>query len=147
STALWYWVKAVNACGLSGFSAAATVTPTLAPPAITGQPTSQAACPGTPTTFTVAATGAPLAYQWRHAGQPISGANLASYTVSSVGARDAGVYDVLVSNGCGTTPSSGAALTLLPLPLIITQPVSQVACTGSTAAFTVAASGTGALSY
>jgi Zn-dependent metalloprotease len=82
-------------------------------PSISVPPQPVSACIGDPAMFTVTAAGAaPLAYQWRHAGDDISGATGTSYTIPAVATADAGNYDVVVSNGCSSVTSAAAALTV-----------------------------------
>ena len=93
-------------------------------PAITQQPSRQTIGAGEAATFTVSATGAaPLSYQWRKGGADlvdggaISGATTQALTIDSVQAADAGVYDVLVSNGCGLALSDAVELiVIVPCP-------------------------------
>ncbi len=82
-----------------------------AAPTIATPPDSQVAIRGAALTLTVEAGGSgPRRYQWRKDGAPISGATQPLYTNPSVTEADAGVYDVLVSNPCGATASSGATV-------------------------------------
>ena len=90
-------------------------------PSITTQPSSATKNVGESVTFSVAANGtAPLAYQWRKNGIDISGATSSSYTISSVATGDAGSYDVVVTNGCGSATSSAATLTVNKYTLTVT---------------------------
>jgi len=100
-------------------SASATQTETIAPACTapsTSNPASATKTVGESVTFSVTASGtAPLSYQWRKGGSPISGATGSSYTISSVVTADAGSYDVVVSNSCGggsSVTSSAATLTV-----------------------------------
>jgi hypothetical protein len=71
------------------------------------------------TTFTLKsdAYGAPpLAFQWRHAGTNLAGATTTSYTKSNVTLRDAGNYDLVVTNASGSITGSPLAMTILDLP-------------------------------
>jgi len=113
---------------------------------ITTQPTAQTVCTGGPLTLSVAATGASLTYQWRKGGNNIANATSATYTVANVAAADAGSYDVVVSSPCGNVTSTAVTVTVNPGVSITTQPVSVTACQGN-ATFTVAATGSGTLSY
>ncbi|HEY6505062.1 MAG TPA: immunoglobulin domain-containing protein [Chitinophagaceae bacterium] len=117
------------------------------PPAITTQPVSQTVCAGTNVTFSVAATGTGLTFQWRKGGVDISGATSASFTINNAAAGDAGSYDVVITGNClpGIT-SNTATLTVDPVTIIGTQPVTQTVCAGSNVTFSVAATGT-ALTY
>ncbi len=91
-------------------------------PAITQQPANQTVESGESASFSITATGrAPLTYHWRKDGVNlidggnISGAMTATLTSNPVQASDAGVYDVLVINSCGSAQSE-------PATLIVTQP-------------------------
>ncbi|HQL79366.1 MAG TPA: immunoglobulin domain-containing protein, partial [Verrucomicrobiota bacterium] len=118
------------------------------PPAITTQPLSQSVNQGANATFTVGASGTtPLSFQWRLNGTPISGATASSYTRASVQPSDAGTYSVVVTNAYGTATSSGALLTVIVPPTITTEPLSQTVTQGTSATFTVAASGTTPFTY
>jgi RHS repeat-associated protein len=134
----------VTGTGGSVTSTAATLTVNTAP-AITTQPVSLAQNTGTNATFSVAATGTSLTYQWRKGGINISGATSSSYTISSVASGDAGDYTVVVSGACGSpVTSSTATLTVsCTNPVITTQPVSLTQNTGTNATFSVTATGTG----
>lgn len=125
-----------------------TVTPVA--PSISTQPANQAVTVGGTATLSVTASGtAPLVYQWRKDGTPISGATSASLTLNSVQASNAGSYTVSVSNGLGTVNSTGATLTVnvtIP-PTISIHPASQSVSAGANVALTVAATGTAPLSY
>src|SRR6185369_401552 len=73
---------------------------------IASQPASQTGCPGVSVTFTVVPGGTPpLGYQWRKAGVNIGGATSTNYTVNSITASDAGNYDVVITNACGSVTS------------------------------------------
>jgi len=70
--------------------------------------------------------GAPLTFQWRRNGSPlldgpapgggtIAGASTSTLSISEIGIADQGLYDLAVSNDCGTVVSSATELvTLLP---------------------------------
>ena len=113
------------------------------PPAITTQPAAVTACAGSAANITVAATGTNLTYQWRKGTANITGATSATLTIPSVVAGDAGNYNVVITNGCGTVTSNDAALTVTASPVITTQPAASTVCVGSVANFSVVATGTG----
>ncbi len=125
---------------------AATVAPTLPT-----QPANVTVTVGASATFAVVASGtAPFTYQWSKAGVAISGATAASYTISATQLTDAGSYTCVVTNSAGTVTSSAATLTVnaaIVAPAITTQPANVSVLAGSTATFTVVASGTAPLSY
>ncbi|MGE0127439.1 MAG: putative Ig domain-containing protein [Blastocatellales bacterium] len=88
------------------------INPSCTPPAITTQPASLVRTAGQSATFSVTATGTSLTYQWRKGGVNIAGATASSFTIASVKTSDAGSYDVIVSNACGTVTSTAATLTV-----------------------------------
>ena len=141
-----YTVVVSNAGG-SVTSATAALTVNV-PPAITTQPSSQSVTAGAAASFTVVATGtAPLTYQWKKDGTSISGATTATHSLASAQSADAGSYTVVVSNAVSTVTSSAAVLTVNVLPVITTQPASLTVNAGSSATFSVLASGTAPLTY
>ncbi len=149
STAGTYYVIVTNTVGTS---TASTTSSTAAlyvnvPPTVTSQPASQAVTSPNTATFTAAATGnGTLSYQWYNASGAISGATSSSYTTGT-----AGSYYVVVTNTLNgtttSTTSSTATLTVNSAPTITTQPASQTVVLGNSATFSVAATGTGTLSY
>ncbi|MBS1811295.1 MAG: hypothetical protein JST84_24235 [Acidobacteria bacterium] len=139
-----YDLVASTACG-SVTTNAATLT-INAPTTITTQPTAQTACVGGNATFSVAATGTGLLYQWRKGGVNIAGATNSSLALTNITAADAANYDVVVTGSCGTVTSQPAALTVNDATIINTQPVNQTVCVGAATSFSVTASGTN-LSY
>jgi hypothetical protein len=83
-------------------------------PAITAQPAAIAVKVTSNATFTVAASGIPVAnYQWRFNGTNIPGASNSSYTRSNVQYADAGNYSVLLTNIAGSVTSSNALLSII----------------------------------
>ena len=139
-----YTVVVSGTCSPSVTSINSELTINEQPEIITG-PVSQTVCAGQSVTFTVNAgvtTG--VTYQWRKGGVNIGGATGSSYTIPVTVAADAGSYDVVVSGTCTPPVTSAAAtLTIDALPAITGQPAaSQAICEGSTATFTVTATGT-----
>jgi len=83
-------------------------------PTILTQPQSQTNYVGAAANFTVTAAGtAPLSYQWRFNGAPISGATASNYALPNLQTSNAGTYSVVVTNTAGTATSSNAILTVL----------------------------------
>ncbi|MRR22997.1 phage tail protein, partial [bacterium] len=123
------------------------------PVAITSQPlATQTVCSGTNVTFSVAATGTGLSYQWRRGtlnlinGGNISGATSPTLTLTGVSSADEGTYSVVVSGAspCPAVTSDNAELVVHQVVAITAQPVpTQTACSGSSVSFTVAATGDG----
>ncbi len=99
-----------------------TVTPVA--PTIVTHPQPQAVIAGYTASFSVTASGtAPLSYQWRKNGAPITGngsATSPTLVLTNVQAGDVTNYDVVVSNGVNPAATSNpAALTLSPGPTSI----------------------------
>jgi len=68
---------------------------------------------GSPATFSVAASGSSLVYQWQRNGQDIAGGTSSSYTLSSPQPVDSGAtFAVTVSNSAGRAVSGNATLTV-----------------------------------
>ena len=117
-------------------------------PIITADPQSAAVAQGENVSFAVTATGQqPLSYQWRFNGAPIGGAVGSSYQILNAQPSHAGSYDVVVSNAAGSTTSAAATLTVHGPPTITAQPQSVTVLVGSSASFSVTATGDGPLSY
>jgi PKD repeat protein len=86
----------------------------IVPPSVVEHPVDETARIGQSVTFTALAQGSsPLSYRWRRAGQPIPGATTRNYTIDDVASTDAGDYDVVVTNTCGTATSETATLTVV----------------------------------
>jgi hypothetical protein len=103
------------------------------PPLIVNHPQSRTNAPGTLAVFTVAASGsAPLAYQWRFNGAPLSngsriaGAQSSTLFITNVQAGDGGSYNVTVSNPAGSTNSLAAQLVIDGVGPIISQVITNV---------------------
>jgi aldose sugar dehydrogenase len=97
-------------------------------PSITTEPADVTAIAGQPAVFTVTAAGtAPLSYQWRRNGQPITGANEASYTLAKTELTDtASTFSVVVTNAKGDVTSREALLKVnidTVAPKLTTEPV------------------------
>lgn len=106
-------------------------TPASICPGIVRQPSSAMATSGGSAGFGVVASGsAALTFEWRRNGVALSdgadvhGSATSLLVLTSVDAADAGAYDVRITNGCGTTTSSAATLSVLPAT------VGQAFCTG-----------------
>jgi len=127
-------VADVNCSSAGTGSAAVTVN---ALPAITTQPVAKNVCAGSTATFTVAATGTGLTYQWQKDGVNLvnggrfSGATGTTLTISSTTAADAGSYYVQVSGTCPPSLYSDAAsLTVRPVP-VATITAASLICAGA----------------
>ena len=144
--------------GRSVVSNAATVTVTQTAPKITTQPANKSVAAGATTKFTVAATGTgTLTYQWRsrknssaswsNSGQ--SGAKTATLSVAAISGLNGWQFRCIVTDGSGQKVTSNAATLMVTQTMlkITSQPVSVSVTAGSTAKFTVAATGSGTLTY
>lgn len=86
-------------------------------PSIITQSPSASVCTGESFGFSVTASGsAPLAYQWQKNGVDIAGETTATITFLTIALTDAGTYTCRISNGCGSTISNNAVLTVLTTP-------------------------------
>ena len=132
----------------SGTSSLAADLVVNEPAVITTQPVGGLVSTGTAFTLSVAATGSPpMAYQWRFNSVAIAGATGASYTLSPTALGQSGTYDVVLTNPAGTLASSGTVLTFADPVNITTHPLSYTVAAGTSATFTVAATGSPPLSY
>ncbi len=117
------------------------------PPVILVHPVSRTVPETTPVHFDVVAVGsAPLTYQWIRDGLEIPGETLPAYSFSAELAR-AGTYRVRVSNSAGSVLSEPAIISIGDLPVITQQPEGTTVPSDSDVTLTVAASGSGPLSY
>ena len=86
---------------------------TVNPVTISDHPDSQTVCLGDFVLFAVAAEGQPpLSYQWRKDELDIPDAMESTYEIEAAAFEDAGVYDVIVTNTCGSVLSDSATLTV-----------------------------------
>lgn len=143
-----YRVIVNNACPSTTTSNAAILT-ISAPAVITTQPANTTVCAGTNATFTVAATGNNLTYQWQvstNGGTTfnnIVGATNATLTLTAVTVGQSGSIYRAVVTGCAPTGvnSANATLTVTTATSITTQPANAGGCTAGNATFTVVAVG------
>lgn len=122
-------------------SDAAVLTIVDAAPTIDADPASADVCEGAPLSLTVMATGADLGYQWRKDDVELPGETFAQLAIAEVATTDAGVYDVIVSNACGSTTSAGATVTVSAPIQIVTQPIGADLCAGDAISLVVAVTG------
>ncbi len=125
--------------------------------AITGQPANVSTCTGNNTSFTVAASGLPITYQWQlNTGSgfnnvpnaaPYGGVTSATLTITGVTAGMNGyLYRCVVSNGCtAAANSNSASLSVGANAAVTADPVSNTICEATNTTFTISA--TGATSY
>ena len=87
-------------------------------PTITQEPADLSVAAGQPAAFTVVAggTGGANSFSWRKNGAPLSdggaiiGSQTATLTINPTSNSDAGSYDVVVTNSCGSVTSRAATL-------------------------------------
>lgn len=146
-----YWVVVSNSVGSATSNAAVlTVNAPVSSPSIINSLGSLTVSAGNSMSMTVGVSGtAPFTYQWKKGGANISGATLATYTISSVTLSDAGSYSVVVSNSVGSATSNTAVLTVSPTASlsITTHPTALAVTTGGSASFMVAVSGSPPYTY
>jgi hypothetical protein len=138
-----------NNSTLTSSTAVLTVTASAVAPSITSQPASKSVAAGQTATFSVSAAGtSPFTYQWKKNGAAISGATAASYTTpATTSADNNSQFTVTVSNSVSSVTSSAAVLSVSLPPAISAQPASRTVTMGQAATFSVAATGTGTLTY
>jgi alpha-tubulin suppressor-like RCC1 family protein len=126
---------------------------TLSSPFIYQQPHDCVSLVGKSVVFNVGAVGTPaLQYQWTKGGvtlsngKNVSGVNSSTLVLYAVAEADEGSYAVIITNPNGSVTSSNAFLTVLD-PGIATQPAGSTNLYGTTASFSVIASGSSPLRY
>ncbi|MEY2879557.1 MAG: hypothetical protein RLZZ15_1937 [Verrucomicrobiota bacterium] len=147
-----YTVVASNSAGVVTSAAAVVLfKAAVAAPVIAVQPASRSLAPGATAVLGVTATGqGPLTYQWSRGTTAVAGATTAELVLLNVTSATAGVYTVTITNEGGSVTSAGATVTVSAsnaAPAILLQPAPQVALAGSTATFSVIATGTPAPTY
>lgn len=109
----------VSAIGAGGYHCLALCS-AFSPPVIIEQPVSQAQLPGGAVTLAAEGEGiGGLSYQWQFEGTNIAGATNSTLTLTNVQATNNGNYQVVVSDGSGSTLSSNAAFAILTPPQIL----------------------------
>lgn len=128
----------------------------LATTSITTSPSNTSTCAGTGTSFTVAAAGANLTYQWQvstnggtsftnlsNTGIYLGTTSATLFLSSSVtSAYNNYQYKCVVTGTCSSATSNAATLTVNSLPAITSQPSASTVCAGTGTSFSVGASGT-----
>jgi hypothetical protein len=136
-----------NPCGSVATNAANIFINT--PPAITKDPSTQSICTGNTVTFTAAASGTPVpSVQWYQSTDLgttynlLAGATSPTLSFTTSAAQDGYRYRATFTNTCGFITSNYAILNVYTAPGITTNPSNQTICTGGTATFSVAGTGT-----
>jgi len=122
-------------------------------PVIGTQPANASVCTGANHTFSVAATGANLSYQWQLSTDggtiynDIAGATASGYTVTGVTLAMNNYRYRCIITGCPPSVTSNAGiLTVASAPTVDIPPANATVCEGANTSFTVAASG-GTINY
>lgn len=141
------------AAASGGGGGGGSITPV---PTITAQPAPVTVTAGSTANFAVTATSSTnggLTYQWLYAGNAIAGQTASTLSLANVQTGQSGLYSVVVTATGGTSVSSSTALLTVNPPVTVTpvtitsQPATQSVSAGTTVTFTVAASGSGTLTY
>lgn len=119
-------------------------------PSVTTQPIATSICAGGTVIFTSAASGIPApTVQWQRSTTSgggtyadISGATSLSYSFVTSFADNGFNFRAVFTNAGGSATSNVAALTVNTVPVITQQPINVSAAAGTTATFTVIATGT-----
>lgn len=163
-TLYYYAVASLPTGGCASLTSQIATITVVAPPSITTQPTlNNTVCVGAtvePLSVIVSGGTGTVSYQWYSnttatttGGTAISGATSATYTPPTFTVAGTYYYYVVASasgNGCGQTASQPVTVTVIPDPVITTQPAAtQTLCQGATPEIlTVTASGgSGSFSY
>jgi Immunoglobulin domain len=144
STAGTYTITATSA---ENPAVSVSTTATISAPVITAQPVSKNVCSGTSQSLSVAANYA-TSYQWLFNGNQL-GITTPTLTFPNPTSAENGNYSCTVTNLAGSVSSNVVKLNVVtPTTLTITSnPASVSVYTTQTATFSVAANGTGTLSY
>ncbi len=119
-------------------------------PAIAVQPAPANSFKGESITLTAIATGSlPITYQWLKDDQPIPGATNPSLVLTNLQPADSGSYSLLARNAAGEILSDPAALEIADLtrPVITAQPRNRTILPGTSASFSVTATGSTTFDY
>ncbi|MES2141015.1 MAG: ice-binding family protein [Bacteroidota bacterium] len=120
-------------------------------PIVVTDPINDTVCLGDTASFSVIATGTNLTYQWMNGNTPlvnganISGADSATLYIFPTSFSDtSSIYNVIVNGNLMPSDTSiNVSLTVNTAPVIIMEPTDQVPCAGTSASFTVVATGSG----
>ncbi len=143
------WVLAFTAVdGASGAAIWGSKTAVDTVPTILTHPVGASVAGGTSVTLRVVAAGDPApTFQWHRDGIAIEGATGSSLSLGKVGSGDAAAYTVVATNRAGSATSAEAMLAVKVPPAITAHPASLTQIAGTTATFSVTATGSGALAY
>lgn len=124
--------------------AVVSVSSTVEAPSITTQPAGVTVSDGGTASFSISASGTDLDYQWKKDGLNV-GSNNPSYSFTASSSDDGAVITCVVSNSEGSVTSDEAVMSVtstVVAPSISTQPVGVTVSEGTSASFSIVASGT-----
>jgi uncharacterized repeat protein (TIGR01451 family) len=115
-------------------------------PTITTQPTPVSMGVGGTVTFTAAASGTPTpTVQWMvstgGAFTAVAGATSTTLSFTATAGQNGNTFEAVFTNSAGSATTNAVALTIVPAPVITTNPVNVSVNAGATATFTAAATG------
>jgi subtilisin-like proprotein convertase family protein len=142
-----YWVRISNSWATVSSSTAVVTVGSV--PAITTQPANAFLVSGQAAQLSVTATGTALTYQWYEgaSGDTASPVGTNANTFTSPALTGTKSYWVHVSSSWGTVNSTAAVASIGTLPVVTSQPADSFLTSGQQAGFTVAAAGSGTLTY
>jgi len=136
----------VTATDLDGQSVSQTFEVTIdgdiINPQILTSPSSLTLPASSTATFTVEAQGTGLSYQWKKNGVVMPDQAGSSLVLNDIGADDAGVYQVVVSNSVSSVTSASATLVIARAAGIASHPASVIVQSGAPLTLTTGVSGT-----
>lgn len=158
-TGYQYRARVTGACSTILTSDAVTLT-VGAPLSITSQPSAATICETGSTSFSVSTAGIVNSYQWQVStnggttwtnvvnNATYAGATTATLSLTGITASmNQYQYHVVVVGSCPGVTSNAAILTVNTAPQITTQPTASTICSGQNTVLSVAASGSGSLTY
>ena len=144
-----YQYRAVINSACTPLNSNAAVLTVNASPTITTQPANSGVCGGNSVTFSVAASGGGLTYQWQESTDGgasfanVPSATASSYTFVATLAQNGYQYRAIVGGACAPATTSAAAILTVGSTLIInTQPSNSAVCAGASTGFSINVSGT-----
>jgi uncharacterized repeat protein (TIGR01451 family) len=140
-------IPAAPAASLTGMPAVILTALPAPPSAVTVTPANVTTTAGQNASFTASAQGTPpLSYQWQFNGGNINGTTNPTLILNNVLGDVAGNYSVVITNAYGSVTSSFATLAVVD-PTIVSQPTNRTNIAGTTATFTVGATGSSPLTF
>ena len=135
---------AIDACGNSSQCSQMVNVADPNPIHISVAPVSQTNCAGTPTSFSITASGTGLTYAWFFSGRVVGTGSV--LTLGPVAVTNTGTYTVIVTDQCGANATNSAILQVRTATSA--SPLSSVFKNlGDTVTFTTVASGVGPFTF